>query len=205
MRSPFMYFKETQTESATLDVSPKLSKWRCFVFCFFCFFGPKLPRWSQTWTASPSGSARDRWGSSRCLWMSWLHTRRPDMSHLTWSWGWGCRDEYLQSLHSLCPWLKSVINGKWTVFLKHFYCIVHQYSESSHKCAFTHSRCLAQGRCENLQSRGLGLNQRPSITRATLSSRNKLTFEWMISFSLNWSHRFIDFIPWYTLIYSLLL
>lgn len=50
-----------------------------------------------------------------------LHTRRPDVSRLTWSWGEGCRDEYLQSLHPLSPWLKSVIIGKWTVFLKHFF------------------------------------------------------------------------------------
>lgn len=102
------------------------------------------------------------------------HTQ-ADVSRLTWSWGWGCRDEYLHSLHPLSPWPKSVINAEWTAFPKHFF-VLSVTIQSHHKCAFTHAQCLAQGRCENLQSRGLGLNQWSSTTTATLSSTNSLTF-----------------------------
>lgn len=95
-------------------------------------FVGRLPGWSQTWTASPSGSARDRWGSSRCFWMSWLHTRRPDVSRLTWSWGWGCREAAqppsIVSLTEKC-------NKCWMDCIsKALFCIVRNHSESSQVC-----------------------------------------------------------------------
>lgn len=75
------------------------------------------PESSQMWTGSPPGSARDRWGSSRCLWDVFVPS--PGLMRPIWTEA-GETDICRASIHSVLN-RKPVINSKMRIFLKHIW------------------------------------------------------------------------------------
>lgn len=135
--------------------------------------------WSQMWPASPPGSVRDRWGSSKCLWDVFV----PSSAHtglicLIWPEA-GETDIWGASIQSVLNW-KTLIFGKRRIFLKHAWHHLWPLRgiTSLHSPYYPGFRILQQSTIQD---------DLP-ITRATSSSTNG--FQW-----IHYSHRSIEFIP----------